>query len=99
MTRFYHCHLHHSVNLKKISDSKLLGELNNIFIEVFDDESIEINSKTTSSDISNWDSLNHIRLILEIESKYQIKFNLAEIEDLKNVGEFLELLRKKLNGD
>tara|TARA_X000000950_G_C13779050_1_gene604295 strand:+ start:618 stop:875 length:258 start_codon:yes stop_codon:yes gene_type:complete len=85
--------------LKKISDSKLLGELNNIFIEVFDDESIEINSKTTSSDISNWDSLNHIRLILEIESKYQIKFNLAEIEDLKNVGEFLELLRKKLNGD
>ena len=83
--------------MKKNNDKKILKDLNSIFINVFDDETIQIDPKTTASDISNWDSLNHIRLILEIESTYKIKFNLSEIEDLKNVGEFIKLLEKKIN--
>lgn len=83
--------------MKKNNDKKILKELNSIFINVFDDETIQIDTHTTASDISNWDSLNHIRLILEIESTYKIKFNLSEIEDLKNVGEFIKLLEKKIN--
>ena len=83
--------------MKKNNDKKILKELNSIFINVFDDETIQIDPHTTASDISNWDSLNHIRLILEIESTYKIKFNLSEIEYLKNVGEFIKLLEKKIN--
>lgn len=82
--------------MKKINEKELLKELNKIFVYVFDDESITIDTQTSAPDISNWDSLNHIRLILEIESKYKIKFNLSEIEDLKNVGEFLEVLKVKV---
>ena len=96
MTTFLNYPLHHLSNLKKINEKELLKELNKIFIYVFDDESIKIDTQTSAPDIPNWDSLNHIRLILEIESKYKIKFNLSEIEDLKNVGEFLEVLKVKV---
>lgn len=80
--------------MKKNNDKKILKELNSIFINVFDDETIQIDPHTTASDISNWDSLNHIRLILEIESKYKIKFNSSQIENLKSVEEFVKIIKK-----
>lgn len=80
--------------MKKNNDKKILKDLNSIFINVFDDETIQIDPKTTASDISNWDSLNHIRLVLEIESKYNIKFNSSEIENTKSVEEFVKIIKK-----
>lgn len=70
--------------------------LNKIFIEVFDDDSIEISDSTTAMDIDDWDSLSHITLISTIEEKFDVKFKLDEITSLKNVGEFISCIESKL---
>lgn len=71
--------------------------LQGVFREVFDDTSIEIHDAMTAADIEEWDSLTHILLIVAIEKKIKLKFNTGEVVGLKNVGEMIELLAKKLS--
>lgn len=70
--------------------------LQNIFRDVFDDENLIIVEATNSSDIEDWDSLAQINLIVAIEEEYNVKFNLEEVSKLNNVGEMLELIKKKV---
>jgi acyl carrier protein len=66
-----------------------------IFREVFDDETLEIGPETTAEDVDGWDSLSHIRLIVSVEKTLGLKFTSAEIGALKNVGDFVSLIRSK----
>ena len=57
-------------------DKEIYERLNNVFRDIFDDETIEVNANTTSSDIEDWDSLEHINLIVAIEQEFGMKFNM-----------------------
>ena len=78
---------------------KIINQMNEVFTEVFDDEDISIQSKTSSIDIDGWDSLAQIRLIVGIEQKFLISFTVDEITNLADVGEMSELIVKKLSDD
>ena len=60
-------------------------------------QSLIITNKTSAVDIANWDSLNHVVLIIEVEKVFKIKFALGELQDLKNVGSLVEIIDKKVN--
>jgi len=70
--------------------------LQNIFRDVFDDPSIILHDEMSAKDIEEWDSLTHIQLIVTTEQQFGIQFMTAEIAELKNVGEFLKLIKKKI---
>ena len=72
-----------------------LQKLSIIFKNVFDDENLEINIYTKAEDIDGWDSLAHIRLILAIEKHYELRFTAAEISEIQNVGEMIDLILSK----
>ena len=77
-------------------DSQLIYvRLTNIFKEVFDDDNLVVNPTMTAEDVDEWDSLNHIRLVLTIEKSFGLKFSAAEVGNLKNVGEFVALIQSK----
>lgn len=71
--------------------------LQEIFREVFDDDTIVLSDSTDSSDIADWDSLAHIQLISSIEDSFGIKFDLKEAVSAENVGEFIAVIEAKLN--
>ena len=73
----------------------LLKDLNKIFIDVFEDESIKLNENTTTSDIESWDSLNHIQMITAVEKHYKIRFNLNELLNFRNVGDLCRSIQAK----
>lgn len=73
----------------------ILKDLLEVFIDVFEDEDISITSQTSASDIEEWDSLNHIQLIVAIEKKFNIRFQSREIQSWKNVGEMIECIAQK----
>ena len=76
--------------------SDVLNELQPIFRDVFDDESIVVTNETNASMIEDWDSLSHIRLVIAIEKHFGIKFAFGELQELKNVGEMVDLIKSKL---
>jgi len=70
--------------------------LQEVFRDVFDDDTIEIYNEMTANNIEEWDSLSHVLLIVAVEKKFNIEFQTAEIIKLQNVGEFIKLVQKKL---
>jgi acyl carrier protein len=75
----------------------LLPEVQEIFRDVFDRPDMVITRDSNASNVSDWDSLTHINLIMSIEKKYKVKFALGELKDMENVGDLLDLLQKKLD--
>lgn len=75
---------------------EIYSRLNEVFKEVFDDKNIVINDETTADDIEDWDSLEHINLIVAIENEFGVKFSMGETTSLKNVGEMATLIKNKL---
>lgn len=79
-----------------MDQSELRRRLTEIFRDVFDDETIEIHDAMTAKDVEEWDSLNHINLIVAVERAFKVRFATKEIRSLSNVGEFIGLIASKL---
>jgi len=80
-----------------MESKEIFESINNIFLEVFDDENIELTRESSSNDIEDWDSLNHIQLIVAIEKFFKLRLTILEIESWKNVGEMCDAIELKLN--
>ncbi|MBP7284592.1 MAG: acyl carrier protein [Leptospiraceae bacterium] len=75
----------------------IIEELTQIFRDLFDNDKITLFDEMTAKDVKGWDSLNHINLIVATEKKFKIKFTTKEIQNLPNVGKYLDLVQKKLS--
>ena len=53
-----------------------------------------LNDKSGPENIKNWDSFNGLVLIDEIESKFNVKFSLEEIIDIKTIEHIEKYLKK-----
>jgi len=73
----------------------LLPEIQEIFRDIFDDESLVITRESNATTVEDWDSLAHVNLVTAVEKRYKIKFALAELQELKNVGDMIDLIEKK----
>lgn len=74
----------------------LLKEVNKIFIDIFGNESIILHENTTTDDIEEWDSLNHIQMITAIEKYYKIRFELNDLLNFRNVGDLCRGIQGKV---
>jgi acyl carrier protein len=77
--------------------NEILKKVNAIFIDVLDDENIVLTYETTANDVEDWDSLNHIQLVVAIEKQFKIRFTSKEIQSWNNVGEMVNSVSLKLN--
>lgn len=76
--------------------TEIFEEVTKIFRDVFDDDELIIKDETNSDDIEDWDSLEHINLVVAMEKRFNLKFNLKEVGTLANVGEMVDLIERKL---
>lgn len=74
------------------------SRLNEVFRDVFDDDSIVVNENTTADDIEDWDSLEHINLVLAVENEFGIKFTMGETTGMHNVGEMVDIILQRAKG-
>ncbi len=70
--------------------------LDEIFQDEFDDDAIHVDETTTADDIDGWDSLEHINLIVAVERRFGMKFKMAEVTDMKNVGEMADIIAERI---
>jgi acyl carrier protein len=74
----------------------IYAQLTVIFHDLFDDDTIVLNPSLTAADVPEWDSFNHINLIVAIESRFGVKFQTAELESMHTVGHLADLIQSKL---
>lgn len=79
-----------------MSDNEIENRLTNVFREVFDDDTIQLNPSMTARDIDGWDSLTHVRLLLTVERIFNIRIHSHEMSSLKNAGDLIRLIGIKL---
>lgn len=76
-----------------MSREEILKKVNDIFHDVFEDDSIVVAEETTADDVEDWDSLMHITLISEVESAFGFKFQMKDVVGMKNVGEMIDIIQ------
>jgi acyl carrier protein len=75
--------------------SEIIQDLQIIFSDVLDLPDLCLTAESNANNVEGWDSLAHINLVVAIEKRYNIKFALAELRVLNNVGEMADLIVKK----
>ena len=79
-----------------MQSEEIYAQLTPIFHDLFDDETLVLTPGLSAGDIAEWDSFNHINLIVAVEATFKIKFQTAELESLQTVGHLVDLISKKL---
>ena len=74
---------------------EVFEKLNTVFCDNFDDDGINLTDSTSSADIEDWDSLEQINLVVAIQDAFGIKFNIDEVNAMKNVGEMADAILEK----
>lgn len=76
---------------------EIYSKLTLILRDVFDDDDLAPTDATTSDDVAEWDSTNHVRMMVAVEAKFGIRFETDEITKPENVGELVDMIQSKLN--
>jgi acyl carrier protein len=78
-----------------MEENQIIEKLEKIFRSVFGKETITINRNTNAGDIAEWNSLNHMIMISEVETAFTLKFKLKELNKMQNVGDLIDLIISK----
>ena len=72
-----------------------LNKLQEIFRDIFDNDTITLTRDTSPNEIEEWDSFAQITIIAICESEFGIKFDLNDIMNLKCVGDIADNIEEK----
>ena len=80
-------------------DPSLVDEqLKAIFLDVFqeiNESSFDWNKE--QNDYENWESFAHLRIVSEIEEKFDIKLEMEDFIYIRNASGFLKIIKDKIN--
>ena len=79
-----------------MSNAEIIADLTKIMEKIFDVSDLKISMDTVATDVEDWDSLNHIQMVVAVEKHFKIKFSAAQIQNWKNVGEIIDSISSKL---
>ena len=82
---------------QKPSREDLLASIRTTLADLLDNNELQLSESTVAEDVDDWDSINHVRLLIELERQLGFRFRADEAGGLKNVGELIDLIQAKLS--
>jgi acyl carrier protein len=79
-----------------MNDQEILEKVSGIIQDIIGDYDIVLTPESSAEDVPEWDSMNHINIVVGIELAFGIKFHMAELEEAKNIGGLIELIKAQL---
>lgn len=73
----------------------IFEKLTPLLCSVFDRDDLIATPNLSAKDVDGWDSLANVRLFIEIENAFSIRFSATEIATLRNVGQLAEMIERK----
>ena len=78
-----------------LSKDEIIERLDDVFRDVFDDDTLEVDENTTADDIEDWDSIEHITLIGAVEDEFKMRFIMGDVSGMKDVGEMIGIIEQR----
>jgi acyl carrier protein len=78
-----------------MTQAEVIADLQDVFDDVFLDPPT-LTPALTAHDVEEWDSLLQISLVVAVERRFKIRFRLGEVEATRNVGEFADLIARRM---
>lgn len=75
---------------------QILEKLAEILKELFDDDTLKVTRELRASDVEEWDSLMHVRLLIETESIFKVKLSLSQTLNFNNIGDLVDTIHFQL---
>jgi len=80
-----------------MEQTEIIQELQPIFRDVLDQPNLCLTAESNASNVEDWDSLAHVTLVSSVERRFKLRFTLAELQGLKNIGDMAKLIERKLS--
>jgi len=77
-------------------EADIYDRLGPIFRTVFGRDDIRLSPELSSRDVVGWDSFRHVEIILEIEARFGIRFKSRDMDEIRQLGDLVALIRRKL---
>ena len=72
-----------------------MEKFNKTVFDIFKIRPEEIQDSMTAKEIPNWDSMNYLLFMSELEKQFDISFSMDEILNASSLGSIKEMLRQK----
>jgi acyl carrier protein len=79
-----------------MTDQEILATFTRLLRDLLGDESIVLTPATTRADVPDWDSLQYVMFIASVETQLGIRFQVADMESFKTIGDILTETRRLL---
>ena len=76
---------------------EIVAKLQTIFDKLFI-EPVEVTEQLSARDVSEWDSLLQLSLVVAIEKAFAIRFRVGEVEATRNVGDLVNIIENRVAG-
>jgi acyl carrier protein len=80
----------------RMTREEILTAFTHILRDLLLDDSIVLTMETRREDVPNWDSFNYINFIVAVETKFGVKFKVADVESFPDVGAIVAQTAKML---
>ena len=78
-----------------MTEERVYEHLTQIFSDVFFRDDIVLKPELTAANVTGWDSMKQIDIILSVEERFSVKLTSREMDTLRSVGDFVELIMRK----
>jgi|TARA_Y200000002_G_C22403859_1_gene546874 acyl carrier protein len=82
-----------------MSNKEIIESIKEIVIDVLDIEdqnNFKLDELSKIEDYSEWDSLAHINIITQIESIFNIRFSLDEVENFVDIQDIINVVNSRI---
>lgn len=84
------------IEVVEMTRADILSKVRGILSDIVEEPNLRLTETMAAEDVTDWDSTNHVRLIVAIESEFDIRFETSEIGAPDDVGQLIDLIDKKL---
>ena len=78
--------------------AEILKQLIDLGRDVFDEDDLSFEEATRFEDLKEWDSLNHVRMVVAMERAFKIRFSMGDLQVVTRVADLIDIIERLLNG-
>jgi acyl carrier protein len=75
-----------------LTRAEILTRLIELGRDIFDEEGLCFEEATRFEDVKEWDSLNHVRMVVAMERAFRVRFALGDLQAVKRVSDLIDII-------